>query len=112
VPFPFNGSDTLSGLAHLSLGIKRKLQKLDPSMYAQRYLEQDLKGLSATLIPERSCHVCGFSLIRLTAPNGWILESCSAHDIDKAIKSGSLVTFLNEIGTQHSYNRSDQPSKV
>lgn len=112
MPFPFNGSDTVSGLSHLSLGWKRRLQKLDPSLYVQRYLSQDLNGLSAVLIPGRVCHICGFSLISLTAPNGWILETCSAHDIEKGIKNGSLVNFLNEMGTQHSYNRTDERSKV
>lgn len=112
VPFPFNGSDTVSGLSHLALGWKRKLQKLDPTFYVQRYLDLDLKGLSAVLIPDRFCHVCGFSVISLTAPNGWVLEACSAHDIEKGIKNGSLVNFLNEMGTQHSYNSSEERSRV
>jgi hypothetical protein len=112
VPFPFNRSDAISGFAHIRLALERKLKKQDRLLYANQFLNQDWHGLSVTLIPERQCHVCGFALIRLTAPNGWILETCSAHEIEKPIKNGSLVNFLNEIGTQHSYNRADERSKV
>ncbi|RTL44122.1 MAG: hypothetical protein EKK48_07500 [Candidatus Melainabacteria bacterium] len=112
MPFPFNGSDTLSGLTHIMLGWKRKLQKLEPDLYVNRYFNQDLKGLSQARIPDRVCHICGFSLISLTAPNGWVIEACSAHDIEKSIKGGGLLEFLNDIGAQHSYNLSDEHSKV
>lgn len=85
---------------------------MDPSFFAQSYLVGDLNGLSATVLSDRTCHICGFSLISLTAPNGWVMETCSAHDIDKALRGGGLAKFLHEMGAQHSYNLSDEHSKV
>lgn len=112
IPFPFNGSDTVSALSHLVLGWKRKVQKLNSDFYVERYLGQDLKGLALESIPNRVCHICGFSLISLKASNGWIMEACSAHDIEKAIRGGGLSKFLNDLGSQYSYNLSDEHSKV
>ncbi len=112
MPFPYNGGDTASGLAHIALGLQRKFQNQDRMLHATPYLAQGWHGVSVQEVPERSCHICGFALISLTFPNGWVLEACSAHEIEDAIKNGSLVNFMSDLGNQHSYNRNDERSKA
>lgn len=81
-------------------------------LHATPYLDRDWHGVIVSVVPERSCHICGFALISLTFPNGWLLETCSAHEIEDAIKNGKLVNFMSDLGNQHSYNRNDERSKV
>ncbi|HEY9676533.1 MAG TPA: hypothetical protein V6C76_00925 [Drouetiella sp.] len=113
IPIPFNGFDTMSGFAHLKLAAHRALFKQDPQRFAVALASAQLpNGLVAEVIADRSCHICGYSLIRLTAPNGWMLETCSAHQIEHAIKNGALAKFLSQIGTQQTYNQSEERAKV
>jgi hypothetical protein len=110
--FPFNFQDTGTGVSHGFRRFERKLFRQDAEMHANKYVGRDWQGLTVEVRAGSTCHICGFAMVTLAFPNGWVMDACSADRLDKTLTSQGLMAWVNQLDEQHSYNRSLLKSKV
>jgi hypothetical protein len=76
----FSIQETIGGLKHLGLKWQRRLTGASPTQYAERLAASGVSCLavSADNGNPAVCHICGFVMVRVDLPGGWVLETCSA----------------------------------
>jgi hypothetical protein len=95
----FSPRELVSGVKHISVGWTRALSRRPDSYFipdytargvlVERYLNRD--GRDAI------CSICGYAMIRLELPNGWLFETCSAMPTVTAIGSPEFMQWAQSL---------------
>lgn len=93
---PLSIQETIGGLKHLGLKWQRRLTGASPTRYVENLAAAGVSCLAvgADSGNPATCHICGFALVRVDLPGGWVLETCSANGPDSLLAESGLAEWL------------------
>lgn len=97
--FPFHPGETLDGWRHLSLRWQRLWLRRPPDYYIDRHpwpATAKGQGRDRAGNPD-TCQMCGYRIIRLEMPGGWLLQMCSALPTIKNPDAASFKLWLETL---------------
>jgi len=91
----FSLREAIGGLKHLSLGWTRALAKRPDSYFIRNYEARGLlvERFSSSDGQPAICPICGYAMIRLELPTGWLFETCSAMPTITALGSEQFAQW-------------------
>lgn len=99
----FNLREAIGGFKHLGLKWTRPLAKRPDTYFIADYQQRGLLIERFHEVDGRPaiCSICGYAMIRLTLPNQWIFETCSAMPVIPSFQSKEFSIWA---GNLSSYN--------
>jgi hypothetical protein len=97
----FSVREAISGLKHISVGWKRTLARRPDTFFlpvlasrgvkAQRFQSKD--GTPAI------CSICGYAMLRLELPHGWVFDTCSGMPSVPAMESQQFAKWVESLSS-------------
>lgn len=91
---PFNLRETVFGWRHLAIGVERGMLKRSPHFFLNKLKSE---GVPASAVQQGKdwelCPVCGYAIAEVSLENGLLMQSCSALELNKLLKSPGLATW-------------------
>lgn len=76
----FSIREAIGGFKHIGLGWTRTFAKRPESFFLSNYSARSVlvERFAARDGRDAICPICGYAMIRVELPNGWLFETCSA----------------------------------
>jgi hypothetical protein len=98
----FNVREAIGGFKHIGMGLERRIARRSQTFFlpaiesrgvrAQRFSSHD--GTPAI------CSICGYAMIRLELPNGWLFDTCSAMPTVSALESQQFKAWTDSLSSE------------
>lgn len=103
---PFNLEDTRTRVWHGMLGLRKKLLGQDAALFANQFQGRDWQGIKVEIGAGKPCHICGFVMVTLTFANGWVIDTCSANEMERTLDNKArLLDWVDQLGQQYCNNQ-------
>ncbi len=93
---PFDFKETIQGLAHLGIGLEKRLLKKPIDFYIKQFNTDSLSAKIANDANEtKTCYVCGYALIDISLKDRVLLRTCSAMPIINSFDNEQFQDWLS-----------------